>query len=988
VDCSFIDFMRRAPRERKPISSLEFIGSWNAILGISDSFIVVYDSDNFTALGQINESKGVLNYSVHERTSLLCTISKRKVSLFLWQGFGFIMRREIPLADTPRVSYCLDGMILLGHKRWYEAMDTSAYATTRLLDVDKEHKMICQELPATNRRPKSVLISTNSQSGTLLAIRTTPSGSSGFVHDAGSRMEWAQPVSQVRLLMPFLVSFESDGIEIHDVGSLAPLQRIPLLGAVSMAVSGFSAGRNRSKGSGIFVGTQDQLYHYSMIPIATQIKILMENNSFEEALSLCTLCGEQGQGQGDKQLKAGGGGGGMGGEEISLKQIHEQFAFSLHQKGDFEGAITQYIAAATAPASVIALFPELIPHALVTALNSAPSAAAAAEANPATLGLSAVTAPPSPLQRLSGVILQRAASALLSFCEHYRAEGSRAADLALQQRALAAQSNVPGLLDGALELRDMGAYDSDERVRTAALLDTVMLSANMICSPPRKQAVVDLVSGANRCHLESCSVILASYGNAFFEALLGLYRSRGEHRKVFAVLAEDKCEGVGAWTREEFYVWVAEYLRWLWYQSDPSLTALVLQHIEPLLRYDAELGVGIFMNKNLPKASGNENFLGGSGVPFSEVLVYLRKIPSSSLGASQKPSTTGAKDRSSGSSSSSSSGSSKKTHMRVSVAAMLMSSVSAWLPRTPMLPLSGGDSLGLVYLEWLVLNTSLAAESAAFIHDEYAKLLMEKIPALAVDHAANDLSVSPQDSEELRLYKILRSKLQALLQASECYRAERIIECLPPQLLHEYALLLCKMDCHEEALQVYVHFLNDLPLAEKYCNSLYVTARRQEALQWAAESSIPEVASIAGAQPPASEASGQSSSKADNKKIQDIYLSLLKILLSPPSTSIPSSLERRTGAGAGAGGDVVTLVNSSSPAVARTIDPERLQLVMETAERHCAKIDACAFLDLLPKNVPAASVVSFVALSMESVTASQHNLQVASQLYSVLRPAG
>lgn len=120
--------------------------AWNAILGISDSFIVVYDSDNFTALGQINESKGVLSYSVHERSSLLCTISKRKVSLFLWQGFGFIMRREIPLSETPRISYCLDNMIVLGHKKWYEAVDTSSYSTTRLLDVEKEHSMICLEV--------------------------------------------------------------------------------------------------------------------------------------------------------------------------------------------------------------------------------------------------------------------------------------------------------------------------------------------------------------------------------------------------------------------------------------------------------------------------------------------------------------------------------------------------------------------------------------------------------------------------------------------------------------------------------------------------------------------------------------------------------------------------------------------------------------------------------------------------------------------------
>lgn len=90
-----------------------------------------------------------------------------------------------------------------------------------------------------------------------------------------------------------------------------------------------------------------------------------------------------------------------------------------------------------------------------------------------------------------------------------------------------------------------------------------------------------------------------------------------------------------------------------------------------------------------------------------------------------------------------------------------------------------------------------------------------------VNHTINDLVVTAQDTEDLKLYKILRSKLQALLQASQQYRAERIIEYLQPHFLHEYALLLSRMKCHEEVLQVYVHFLNDLPLAEKYCSSLY-----------------------------------------------------------------------------------------------------------------------------------------------------------------------
>ncbi len=116
------------------------------MLGIVEGFIVVYDSDNFTTLGQINESKGVTQFSVHEPSSLLCTISKRKVSLFLWQGFGFILRREIQLPDTPKMSYCMENMIILGHKKYYDILETATYSTSKLLDFDKENKMVAIEV--------------------------------------------------------------------------------------------------------------------------------------------------------------------------------------------------------------------------------------------------------------------------------------------------------------------------------------------------------------------------------------------------------------------------------------------------------------------------------------------------------------------------------------------------------------------------------------------------------------------------------------------------------------------------------------------------------------------------------------------------------------------------------------------------------------------------------------------------------------------------
>jgi hypothetical protein len=99
-----------------------------------------------------------------------------------------------------------------------------------------------------------------------------------------------------------------------------------------------------------------------------------------------------------------------------------------------------------------------------------------------------------------------------------------------------------------------------------------------------------------------------------------------------------------------------------------------------------------------------------------QVLSFPRSMPAESLG-------TGARTASS---QKGASGLKKPSAAARAVSA----SSSSWLPATPPLPLTDGDSLGVVYLEWLVCYTTGGSATAAAVHDEYAKLLMEKIPAV------------------------------------------------------------------------------------------------------------------------------------------------------------------------------------------------------------------------------------------------------------------
>lgn len=73
---------------------------------------------------------------------MLCAVIKKKLVIFTWQGFGFTVKREVALSDSPRVVINNDGLVIVGQKKSYEIIETSQFTVSKLLDFDKEHKMV------------------------------------------------------------------------------------------------------------------------------------------------------------------------------------------------------------------------------------------------------------------------------------------------------------------------------------------------------------------------------------------------------------------------------------------------------------------------------------------------------------------------------------------------------------------------------------------------------------------------------------------------------------------------------------------------------------------------------------------------------------------------------------------------------------------------------------------------------------------------------
>lgn len=830
-----------------------------------------YDLQTFQLINQLPETKGCTSFAIHERSCMLAVINKKKLSLYLWQGTSFLLRREIPLSNEAKCLLCASNLVVVGYKRYYETIDMMTSAVNKILDFEKDHKMVCLELPHTSLRASSVLLSIGLQGVILdtLTSKSNISNTSGSAYE--ERMEWSGPPTSVHLMAPFIMSLLVDSVEIHDMASLCSLQRITLSsGPCSMCLYPFLV-----TGRGVenaFISTGDQISVLKMVHLSSQVLTLVESSLYEEAINLCSLCPNS------SQLR-----------DIDIPRIHEKFAFSLFQKGEFEGAISHYILANTELLSVIAKFPDLVPvslHSWVGINNSTSNTNKGKTGNTSS--------------SLEGMILHRAASALVHFCEHHRPN-------VRQQEERAQKVKSAGI--GAAVLHPTDDADPDFTLRKAEVLDTVLLSSLAQCSPPRRTAVVDLLSTSNSCHIESCSVILASQGNAFTEALLWLYRSHNEHKRVLSALTEERCVGAGAWTREQFYQWTADYLRWLWHNDNISLPPMVLSNLKPLIEYDAEMGLGVLITK--PKNLSNPSSLGGRGVSSVQTIItFLESITPKAYSVSTQF----------GSNKTNSLRSTK--HSRQSID-----------PTGLSIPLVNGKALGAAYLEWLVSSGSALPS----MHNEFAQLLIDGVPKdLNIDHNINDLEIKSGENESLLLYKIYRKKLQFFLELSKDYSPETLLQFIPSDFEHEKALLLSRLGRHEEVFQIYIHKLNDIPLAEKYCDRIYNydSSGGDIKQKWSSSNSLENF---------------KNNCNNGFEDAKDIYLLLIKVILNTP-------IDEKN----------------------KKISP--LTVAINIAERNFSRINSSDFLDLLPRNSSLSALQRYLSITIEYNNARKRNLQVIHQL--------
>jgi hypothetical protein len=772
-------------RDKKAVASMMAISGWRALLVLVDGQLSAYDLHTFRPFLTVPESRGATCFFADEERRLVYVGNKKKVQIFSWQSVGVVPRRDVVLSDTPRSLTCAplagggcSGLLVVALSRDYVIVDSELGSVTPLDAISTASSAsppgahaVTLPVPACPARAARVLISAGSK-GVLVDV---------IEKGQQERLSWTASPVDVRISAAFFVAALPSRIEVHDMARLTPIQSFDLPSAAPASCLAVCEDVGGGRGAFCYAGTLQGVHLLKMIPMSFQVEALLESKSYEEALTLCSMCewisSSRSTGQEESPALLQG---------LRVESVHERYAHELFSWGDYEGATEHFLKADMHVEDVVRMF-----HGLIPPDYSLPG-----------------VAPPAPALE-PGAPLSRAAAALAKFLEKKRP--------ALAEEALREECEGEG--NGGDGKGPLGLK--------AEVLDTVLVHVYLKCTPPRRQAIIEMLSSGHCwCQLQATAPLLAGGGLAMMEPLLWLYRSRGEHARALALLKESTCVakgGAAGWTLEEFRLWSVAYLRSLWFSSDPSHPPLVPPAARQILESAPSLGLTIFTGEPKGRGRARRQPL-ESSVSIPDVVSFLKSIQPL---APAEGGPAGA-----------------------------LATADSWSSE---LQLTSGRALAIAYLEHLTAaephrtrplsDAAVAASSfsrdapsstttAAMIHDELAYLLMEGV--LAEQGGGGD---SLEAAYRYKLRQFLKTSqvmnlciiilpvrpLARLAPAQEKqnfsrtqhYNPARLLAIVPSNFLHEHALLLSRLHRHQEVLQIYVCQLKDQSLAEEYCDRIW-----------------------------------------------------------------------------------------------------------------------------------------------------------------------
>ncbi|XP_060077097.1 vam6/Vps39-like protein [Ylistrum balloti] len=318
---------------RKPILQLAVVPELFLLISLSDSIINVHELSTFGLITCLSKTKGATLFAIGvQRTKSLsgeiaCTLRlsvaiKRKIQTYYWKNRDFMeLQPEYNMYDVPRdMVWCKD-TICVGFKRDYFIVKINTGNTTELFPVGTK-----QQDPIVTRLENDTLLLGRDEMSILIDDDGKPTQK--------YPINWTDIPIQIENHPPYLIALLPRHVEVRTISPRLLIQNIDLQKA-----------RYICQGSGcMYVASSNYVWKLNAMPIAYQIRQLLEANQFELALHLADMTEEP---EDEKQKL--------------INRIKTLHAFNLFCERKFEESMMIFVKLGTDPSHVIGLYPNLLP---------------------------------------------------------------------------------------------------------------------------------------------------------------------------------------------------------------------------------------------------------------------------------------------------------------------------------------------------------------------------------------------------------------------------------------------------------------------------------------------------------------------------------------------------------------------------------------------------------------------------------------------------
>ncbi|EXX74415.1 Vam6p [Rhizophagus irregularis DAOM 197198w] len=593
---------------KKPIEQLDIIKDIEVLISLSDGYVNIYDLQTFELQRQLTKTRGANIFAIdtnveisedNEGIPMIAVGVRKKLLVFTWRDTEFICTQELSIPDRIKTMVWVNGdKVCLGLTNEYVLIDVNSGVMTELFASHNtpggaSFAYMGMSIGAKANKP----LVTKLPQGEILLVKDNMSIFTGLdgITTRKTGIDWTGTPEEIGCSYPYLIAILPKHVEVRNIVTQKLVQTFDLPQA-----------RLINQGKYLYVASISNVWRFIPLNFEKQIDQLVEQNEFDEALSLAKI---------EPTL--------LKDKDAKIRETRRLYAHYLFHQNKFDDAITIFQELDVDPKEVIALYPPSISGALHKPVQRPKVLKPSDEIvddeinNDQEEKSSEDEIETENLEILEGKLLEEAVQTLIKFLTDRR---HRISKILIQQPHKTNEPTPPaspshrtnlvnGNLSGTLEL--------------AELVDTTLLKSYMVINDA---LVGPLLRVHNYCNVEEVEGLLLERKK--YRELKDLYHGKGLHRKSLELLKKlgQSSEGLMKGTFQTGY-----YLQKL----GPENFDLILEFATWVLQTNPDEGMEIFIGDhpevdNLPRNKVLEYLEGFSYdlcIKYLEHIIYVLKDP-------------------------------------------------------------------------------------------------------------------------------------------------------------------------------------------------------------------------------------------------------------------------------------------------------------------------------------------------------------------------